>query len=73
MKTDSATGPSGSKELTIKYNYDSGKGVSWGYWALFKFELPACYHSNLGIFWDVWLFQKKISSKKTPYAGQITL
>ena len=34
-----------------------GGGVSGGYRALFRFELPACYHPNLGIFKDVWLFQ----------------
>ena len=34
-----------------------GWGLSGGYWAVFKFELPACYHLNLCIFWGVWLFQ----------------
>ena len=49
-----------------------GRGVSGGYQALFRFELPACYHPNLVIFWGVWLFQKKNSSKIRPYASQIT-
>ena len=43
--------------------------LSGGYQALFRFELPACYHPNLGIFWGVWLFQKTISSKIKPYPG----
>ena len=46
--------------------------VNGGYRALFRFELPACYHPNLGIFWGVWHFQKKNSSKNVPFAGQIT-
>ena len=43
-----------------------GRRVSGGYQALFRFELPACYHPNLGIFWGVWLFQKETLSKKDP-------
>ena len=43
-----------------------------GYRALFRFDLLACYHQNLGIFWGAWLFQKKNLSKKRPYAVQIT-
>ena len=49
-----------------------GVGVSGVDWALFRFELLACYHPNLGIFGGVLLIQKKISSKNEPYAGQIT-
>ena len=40
-----------------------GGGVSGGYLALFILELPACYHPSLGIFWGVWLFQRKCWSK----------
>ena len=47
-------------------------GLSGGYWALFRFELQACYHINLGIFWGVWLFQKFFLSKIKPYPGWIT-
>ena len=44
----------------------SGGGVRGGYWALFRFELPACYHPNLGIFGGVWLFQKFFCQKFDP-------
>ena len=30
------------------------------------FELPACYHQNLSIFWGVWLFQTFFSHKMYP-------
>ena len=40
--------------------------VSGGYWALFRFKLPACYHPNLGIFWGVWLFKKFFCQKIYP-------
>ena len=56
------TGPN----LSQKKYLVGGWGGSGGYQALFRFELPACYDSNLGIFWGVWLFQKKfLSTKKT--------
>ena len=45
-----------------------GEGIAGTVW----FELPACYHPNLGIFLGVWLFQKKKSLENRPYAGQIT-
>ena len=35
--------------LMIDNGY-GGWGDSRGYWALFRFELLACYHQNLGIF-----------------------
>ena len=51
----------------------SGRGgLSGGYWELFRFELPACYHLNLGIFWGVWLSQNFFLSKIKPYPGRIT-
>ena len=43
---------------SLKHHYSHvGGGLSGGNWALFRFELPACYHLNLGIFWGDWLFQ----------------
>ena len=39
-----------------------GGGLAGTVW----FELPACYHPNLGIFWGVWLFQKNFRKKKHP-------
>ena len=49
-----------------KYMSLIGRGVSGGYRALFRFDLSACYHPNLGIFCGVWLFQKKNLPKKDP-------
>jgi hypothetical protein len=46
--------------------YTRGGGVSGGYWGLFRFELPACYHPNLGIFKGVWLFQNFFFVKMYP-------
>ena len=43
-----------------------GGEVSGGYRALLRFELPACYHQNFGIFWGVWLFQKNCCLKIYP-------
>ena len=43
-----------------------GRGVIGGYQALFRFELPACYHPKLGIFWGVLFYQKKFLKKKDP-------
>ena len=55
---------------SLKYKIGvGGVGVSVGYWALFRFELLACYHPNIGIFLGVWLFQKKISPKIKLYPG----
>ena len=34
-----------------------------GYWTLFRFELPACYHQNLGIYLEV--FFRNFSAKKS--------
>ena len=39
-----------------------GGGLAGTVW----FELPACYHPNLGMFWIVWLFQEKILQKMYP-------
>ena len=49
-----------------------GGGVSGAYRALLRFQLPACYHPNLGIFCGVCLFQNIFSSKIKPYPGWIT-
>ena len=38
--------------VLVKYSLSVGRGGSGGYRALFRFELPACYPSNLGIFFD---------------------
>ena len=46
------------------------RGVSGVYWALFIFELLACYHQNLGLFWGVWLFQNFFLPKKVTLPRQ---
>ena len=40
-------------------------GGYWGLSVLFRFERTACYHLNLGKFWNVWPFQSFFSLKKS--------
>ena len=46
-------------------------GVSGGYWTLFRFELTACYHQDLGIFWGVWHFEKKYQKVTLPLSNHV--
>ena len=41
-------------------------GGSGGYWALFRFELLACYHQDLGIIWGFGLFRICFRQKSDP-------
>ena len=56
--------------LNLTLAFIRGGGLSGGYRALFRFELPACYHPNLDIFWGVWLFQNFFLPKKNPTQGE---
>ena len=47
------------EEPAVNKHHNGRGAVSGVYWALFRFELPACCHPKLGIFWGVLLFQKK--------------
>ena len=52
--------------ITLHTTYIRGgwAGTVW-------FKLPACYHQNLGIFREVWMFQNNLQPKNIPYPGQI--
>ena len=52
--------------LSLKLILGGKGGVIGGYRELLRFELLACYHPNLRIFWSVWLFQKNFCHKKDP-------
>ena len=51
---------------------ESGLNIEGGLVGTVWFKLPACYHQNLGIFGEVWLFQNFCCPKNIPYPSQIT-
>ena len=61
------------KQVKINFTFfQIGGGLSGGYWALFRLELPACYHINLGIFWGVWFYSEFffVKNKTLPRSNQ---
>ena len=47
-------------------NWDQSIDLVGGLVGTVWFELPACCHQNLGIFWGVWLFQKFFCQQMYP-------